>query len=511
MMNERRDKLLTVKVDHYDGQAIYSDDELIYELGGYLGGGAAGVVYEALSTRTKQHVAIKILNPVGYKLFPTTLLARCLVAVKGKPVAMLPGLDEVEFEGERRFSSPSDRQAYGGRTRRVRMNVATLTPMRVENVWWLIHPTSKQAIAAFEDPFTGHVRELTLPQCIEVWGEQISQSSERSGEMREMDPAELYQEVYVKNQLIKIPRIPKKFIKFAHTRRSIHREISNMSGLERHENVLCLDEALELVQDSKCTTFLVLELAGGGELFDRIKLDSGTDEESARMYFRQLISGVASCHHSGICHRDLKPENLLLADNEEFSTLKIADFGLSAIFAYTDKDANESALQPDVEQPSIRRLRSVVGSPHYVAPEVLMDTGRGYDGAKADAWSIGIILYAMVAGSMPFGKDLLKCGRYDCFRKWSYNTKCSDEDPMDEVDFPTWFFPARFSLELKLLLAQLLYPDACMRLSVEESQHHAWVRNAMPRKSNLSILEDDQLLSIAHLSVQSNYHLHHPI
>ncbi|ETO62477.1 CAMK/CAMKL protein kinase, variant [Phytophthora nicotianae P1976] len=499
MMNERRRKLQTIQVDHYDGQAIYSGNELIYELGGYLGGGAAGVVYEAFSIRTKQHVAIKILNPVGYKLFPSTLLARCIVAVKGKPL-VLPS-DEAELDDD--AGQRANRRVFAGGNHRMRSNFGspkgTTERIRVENVWWLIHPTSKQAIAAFEDPHTGHVRELTLPQCIQVWGEQMNQS-ESGAERQQTDPAELYQEVQVKNQTIKVPRIPKKFIKFAHTRRSIHREISNMSGLEYHENVLRLDEALELVQDSKCTTFLVLELAGGGELFDRIKLDCGTSEETARLYFRQLISGVAFCHNSGVCHRDLKPENLLLADNEEHSTLKIADFGLSAIFAITDSDASVGANGNGVDQPAIRRLRSVVGSPHYVAPEVLMDAGQGYDGAKADAWSIGIILYAMIAGNLPFGKDLLKCVRYDRFRKWSYNTKYSDDDPTDEVEFPTWFFPAHFSMELKSLIAQLLYPDACMRLSVEEAQRHTWVRGEKLKKPCPSMSEDDQPSNSAALS-----------
>ncbi|CAI5741687.1 unnamed protein product [Peronospora destructor] len=459
MMNEWRCKLETVQVDHYDGQAIYSDNELIYELGGYLGGGAAGVVYEAFSTRTKQHVAIKILNPVGYKLCPSTLLARCIVAVKGKPVLTLPR-NEAEYQADN--GKKMDRRAYALRSN-WGSSKATTGRICVENVWWLIHSTSKQAIAAFEDPFTGQVRELTLPQCIQVWGELMSQSESNTG------LAELYQEVQVKNQMIKIPRIPLKFIKFAQTRRLIHREISNMAGLEYHENVLRLDEALELVQDSKCTTFLVLELAGGGELFDRIKLDCGTDEESARLYFRQLISGVAFCHNSGICHRDLKPENLLLADNEEHSTLKIADFGLSAIFAFTDNNANEVPTEME-----------------------LINQLYGYDGAKADAWSIGVILYALIAGNLPFGKDLLKCVRYDRFRKWSYNTKYSDDDPTDVAEFPSWFFPTRFTLELKSLIAQLLYPDACMRLSVKETQRHVWVRGEKLKMSSTLTLDDDQ-------------------
>ncbi|CEG45352.1 camk camkl protein kinase [Plasmopara halstedii] len=508
MMNERRRKLQTVQVDHYDGQAIYSGNDLIYELGGYLGGGAAGVVYEAFSTRTKQHVAIKILNPVGYKLFPTSLVTRCIVAIKGKPRISVPD-DTIRREyDDPRYS----RHVNAGLSYRVRSPSGSLRlkfeKICPENVWWLIHPTSKQAIPALEDPYTGQVRELTLPQCIEVWGEQLNDVESILGR-QELDSAEFYQEVYVKNQKIKVPRIPKKFIKFATTRRIIHREISNMSGLEYHKNVLRLDEALELVQDSKCTTFLVLELAGGGELFDRIKLDCGTNEDTARVYFNQLISGVAFCHNSGVCHRDLKPENLLLADTEEHSTLKIADFGLSAIFAFTENDPSGEVNGNDADQPAIRRLRSVVGSPHYVAPEVLMDAGQGYDGAKADAWSIGIILYAMIAGNLPFGKNLLKCVRYDRFRKWSYNTKYSDDDPTYEVEFPTWFFPAHFSTELKSLIAQLLYPDACLRLSVDEAQHHVWVRGGKLQKPGLSMIEDNEELSNGTALSTSTPHLPH--
>lgn len=352
-------------------------------------------------------------------------------------------------------------------------------------MWWLIHPTSKQAIAAYEDPSSGAIRELTLPQCMAVWGSVGASSSDAN------TPPDEYQEVTVKGQVVRLPRVPKKFVKFAHTRRLIHREVSNMSGLAFHENVLQLLEALELVQDSKCTTFLVLELAGGGELFDRIKLDRGTDEGSARRYFRQLVSGVAFCHASGVCHRDLKPENLLLADNDEPSVLKIADFGLSAIFAsFADGDSSNGNDGGDQLPQAIRRLRSVVGSPHYVAPEVLMDNGKGYDGAKADAWSIGVILYAMLAGNLPFGKDLLTCVRYDKFRKWSYKTKYSDDDndPVDEAVFPSWFFPEHFSFEVKSLLAQLLYPDPSMRLSVDEARSHPWVLEQTLKRTSASPL-----------------------
>ena len=77
---------------------------------------------------------------------------------------------------------------------------------------------------------------------------------------------------------------------------------------------LSSDSVLELLNDSKATIFLALEMANGGELFDRIKIDRGTEEDTARHYMRQLLAGIAHCHGRGVCHRDLKPENLLLAD-----------------------------------------------------------------------------------------------------------------------------------------------------------------------------------------------------
>ncbi|OQR99730.1 serine/threonine protein kinase [Achlya hypogyna] len=441
---DRRRKLTALKVDRYDGQSIFIGNEQRYELGGYLGGGTAGVVYEALCLQSAKHVAIKILNPIGYKLMPASLLSRCIVAVKGR-----------QMEPE----------------------VATgQAPMRNEHVWWLVHQSSKQAIAAYEDPRSGSFRELTLPRCIEVWGIDFAfVATDKEVDIFAND-FETQCEVTVKGVSYQIPTIPKKFVKFARSRSSIYREISNMSSLGTHTNVLRLDEALELHQDSKCTIFLVLELAAGGELFDRIKLDCGTDEATARLYFKQLISGVAFCHGAGVCHRDLKPENLLLADNEENSTLKIADFGLSAIFSIAEDFGNGHMGQ------SIRRLRSVVGSPHYVAPEVLQDTGQGYDGAKADAWSSGIILYAMLAGSLPFGKDLLKCIRYEKFKKWSFATKYNDdaEDPANEVEFPDWFFPAHFTQDAKSLISQLIYPEPCLRLSVDEAMSHRWVARELP-------------------------------
>ena len=160
----------------------------------------------------------------------------------------------------------------------------------------------------------------------------------------------------------------------------IKKEISIMKQLS-HENVVKLKEVLA----SRTKIFIVLELVTGGELFDLIVQRGRLDEAASRIYFRQLVSGVAYCHSQGVAHRDLKPENLLL-DSE--GTLKISDFGLSALY-----DGEEGSTRSQM-------LHTTCGTPNYVAPEVLQN--EGYVGRIADCWSIGVILYVLLAGFLPF-------------------------------------------------------------------------------------------------------------
>ena len=520
---------LVREANGYDGQNIFVGGVAQYNLGDYLGGGAAGVVYDAHDVRTEDDaspVAIKVLNPIGFKLTPSNVLQRCAVAREGS-------LLEV----------PASTHTTSSRQR----GSASHPPLEAKHIWWVVHPSSREVIAAYIDPRRGSLRELSLPLCARVWGWDVGMPSSSRGSSSGVPRTPTTTrsggqqvEVRLRGALttVTVPDVSPKFLNFVQRRRHIYREISNMNKLSDHENVVKLYEVLELVQDSKLTLFLVMELAAGGELFDRIEIDHGTEEETARRYFRQLLSGMDFCHARGVAHRDLKPENLLLTDNnaadeggggygsygssragsddiaggggggsstaqEAFPTLKIADFGLSALFR---DDEGGDAASPNMP----RRLKSVVGSPHYVAPEVLRDTGEGYDGAKADVWSAGVILYAMLAGNLPFGKELLQCPRFEKFREWGVRLRKQRElegggarsrspgrrasapaSPVEAkfddaaapppkaptpVVYPSWFFPAHFSAAIKDLLASLLEPYAPQRITVRGAMLHPWMR-----------------------------------
>ena len=294
------------KIDKYDGQNIFQGSKTIYELGNYLGGGASGSVYQAVEVATERSVAVKILNPLGYKNTIVGQINKCSVAVKGQPL--------------------SAEQIHGKR------------PMQCENVWWLVHPQTKVLFAAYEDPHRMQLRELPLPRCVEIWGlnplgiDDFDHNQPRDDAY--IDKLNLSigaLSLTLDGHSVTIPKVSPKYLNFLRSRQSVCREMNNMLQIGGHPNIIDLLEVLELVQDTKTTLFLVLELVNGGELFERMKAGLGNNlyssnkhqsdvhtnnmgrnadiqsvsvgrntEALARMYFNQLLSGLDYCHKRGM-------------------------------------------------------------------------------------------------------------------------------------------------------------------------------------------------------------------
>lgn len=221
----------------------------------------------------------------------------------------------------------------------------------------------------------------------------------------------------------------------------VQREIMNHRSL-KHPNIVRFKE----VYLTPTHLAIVMEYAAGGELFERICIAGRFSEDEARFFFQQLISGVSYCHSMQICHRDLKLENTLL-DGSTAPRLKICDFGYS----------KSSVLH---SQP-----KSTVGTPAYIAPEVL--SRKEYDGKIADVWSCGVTLYVMLVGSYPF------------------------EDPDDPRNFRKtlarilsvhYSIPdyVRVSMECKHLLSRIFVADPVKRITIPEIKNHPWFLRNFP-------------------------------
>ncbi|XP_042186683.1 serine/threonine-protein kinase BRSK2-like isoform X2 [Oncorhynchus tshawytscha] len=235
----------------------------------------------------------------------------------------------------------------------------------------------------------------------------------------------------------------------------VEREIAILKLIE-HPHVLKLHD----VYENKKYLYLVLEHVSGGELFDYLVKKGRLTPKEARKFFRQIISALDFCHSHSICHRDLKPENLLL---DEKNNIRIADFGMASL------QVGDSLLETSC------------GSPHYACPEVIR--GEKYDGRKADVWSCGVILFALLVGALPFDDDNLR-------------------NLLEKVKLGVFHMPHFIPPDCQNLLRGMIEVDAAKRLTLEQIQKHNWYiagknepepEQPVPRKVAIRTLSTEEI------------------
>ncbi|XP_014867062.1 PREDICTED: serine/threonine-protein kinase BRSK2-like isoform X3 [Poecilia mexicana] len=207
----------------------------------------------------------------------------------------------------------------------------------------------------------------------------------------------------------------------------VEREIAILKLIE-HPHVLKLYD----VYENNKYLYLVLEHVSGGELFDYLVKKGRLTPKEARKFFRQIISALDFCHSHSICHRDLKPENLLL---DEKNNIRIADFGMASL------QVGDSLLETSC------------GSPHYACPEVIR--GERYDGRRADVWSCGVILFALLVGALPFDHDNLR-------------------QLLEKVKSGVFHMPHFIPPDCQALLKGMIEVNPDKRLTLEAIQKHNW-------------------------------------
>ncbi|OIW20559.1 hypothetical protein TanjilG_14958 [Lupinus angustifolius] len=233
--------------------------------------------------------------------------------------------------------------------------------------------------------------------------------------------------------------------------RSVKHEIEIMATLSGHPNVV----DLKAVYEEEDYVHLVMELCAGGELFHRLEKHGRFYESEARVLFRHLMQVVLYCHENGVVHRDLKPENILLATRASSSPIKLADFGLATY------------IKPG------QSLHGLVGSPFYIAPEVL----AGAYNQAADVWSAGVILYILLSGMAPFwGKT--KSRIFEAVKAAHLRFP---PDPWDHI-----------SESAKDLIKGMLCTEASQRLTAQEVLDHCWMEN---NHTNLEQLSEHRIQS----------------
>ncbi|XP_006104766.1 ribosomal protein S6 kinase alpha-5 isoform X1 [Myotis lucifugus] len=254
------------------------------------------------------------------------------------------------------------------------------------------------------------------------------------------------------------------------------KEITALKLCEGHPNIVKLHEVFH----DQLHTFLVMELLNGGELFERIKKKKHFSETEASYIMRKLVSAVSHMHDVGVVHRDLKPENLLFTDEHDNLEIKIIDFGFAR-------------LKPPDNQP----LKTPCFTLHYAAPELLNQ--NGYD-ESCDLWSLGVILYTMLSGQVPFqshDKSLTCTSAVEIMKKIKTGDFSFEGEAWKNV-----------SQEAKDLIQGLLTVDPNKRLKMSGLRYNEWLQDGSQLSSN-PLMTPDILGSsgaAVHTCVKATFH-----
>ncbi|PSS07943.1 SNF1-related protein kinase catalytic subunit alpha like [Actinidia chinensis var. chinensis] len=247
----------------------------------------------------------------------------------------------------------------------------------------------------------------------------------------------------------------------------VRREIK-ICRLFVHPHIIRLYEVIETTAD----IFVVMEYVKSGELFDYIVEKGRLQEDEVRNFFQQIISGVEYCHRNMVVHRDLKPENLLL---DSRGNVKIADFGLSNVML----DGHF--------------LKTSCGSPNYAAPEVV--SGKLYAGPEIDVWSCGVILYALLCGTLPFDDENIP----NLFKK---------------IKGGIYTLPSHLSPGARNLIPRMLVVDPMKRITIPEIRRHYWFKTRLPRylavqppdpAQLIKKIDEDVLQKVLKMGVDKNH------
>ncbi|CAL9736273.1 serine/threonine-protein kinase Chk1p [Monosporozyma servazzii] len=251
------------------------------------------------------------------------------------------------------------------------------------------------------------------------------------------------------------------------TEKIISKEVVLHSECSKHPNVLKLID----YNIDKDYLWIILEMADGGDLFDKIEPDIGVDNDVAQFYFQQLTNAVAFLHNNcGIAHRDIKPENILL---DRYGNLKLADFGLATKFRRKDE--------------TLRRFNDTVGSPPYMAPEIFntSKTNRYYANLT-DVWSIGIFIFVLLTGEIPWQLPIKDDAS---FADFMYNNGNINSGPWARIDF-----------KHLNLLRKILQDNPTKRILLSDLQKHPWYVKQNKFANSKGLCKDPHALARALMS-----------